>query len=342
MFVCLLTTLVVVACNLEAQAANGSRKLDFEPAAPSFGVIRRALGEDLRLEVSVRNRSETAFDLREVQVGCGCMSVEVVSPGEIAPGEAGTLRVTLSHHRARVGRASYPLTVMDGLQVIASVPITYEYDPPIYADHVELFIDADEPREARAATSVWLRRRQPGDMAPKVVCDSPHFQANLRKPAESRNWNGQYSLEVTCAADALPAGTAKAIVAVYLSSSETPDLSIPVHCTVRPPVSAQPAALLLGAVRGGKAVRRVIRLTSRKPFTVESVAASTAQLSVNEKEGDSDGPEEPDAMLERSYEVVVSPDPGSSGAFEAEVRIALGGAVGGQIVVPVVAEVLAD
>lgn len=332
----------MLACQCVQAFGASPPKLVFEPAAPSFGAIRRALENDLALEVNVRNESETAFDLRQVQIGCGCMAVEVVSPGALKPGASGKLRITLDRHRVRTGLSSYALTVIGATGgPVASVPVTYDYDPAIYAEHTELFIDAEEPAGAEAATTVWVRRPDRGASAPRVECDSDYLEARLQPIPEPPT--GRYRLNVACRSDAPAIGHLNATLAIYLPGSSKPDVSIPLHCRIEPPVSVRPAAVLLKSVRPGQELRRTLRLTSRKPFTVKSITTSSGELRVKEKQA-TDGKVQRGALAEQVYELVIRPQGGggNDAAFEAEVRIDIDSPAVFQLVVPVVGELAED
>lgn len=333
--------LLAILAGLHDVQVLGATDLDieFEPAKPTFGVVRRALDEDLVLDVTVRNRGGDRVDIGHVQIGCGCMQVEVLGSSLVASGGSGQIRITLDHHRARVGRVSYPLTILNGSQPLASVPVTLTYDPPVYAEHSELFIDAEKPAGAMTTTTVRVRQPRIPDVEPQVECDSPHFSASLRKIAESQP--GEYQLEVRFGADPPRIGNTRAAVTVRLAGSPAPDLTLPVHCVIRAPVSARPAVVLFKDLLVGKEVRRAIRLTSKVPFTVKSVATSSRDVKVVERDPGT-GRRLSDPLIERTYELVVRPADAGVGAFTADIQFDIESPVGFRLVVPVVGEILDD
>lgn len=313
----------------------GTAKLEIEPESPSFGVIDHALEKDLVLEATVYNRSDTPFDLRFARVGCGCMSVEVLSPGLVAPGESGQLRVTLDHDLVRVKTAKYPLTIMDGDKPVASAVVSYTYDPPVHAESSELFIDSEDVSGVTASTAVWVRRPGTGHGKPRIECDSPHFEATLAPGSEP----GHYELQVACADDGPPVGSTEASVALYLPGSAKADLTVPVRCMIRPPVAAYPPAVLLKPLRRGDEVKRSLSLKSRKPFTVGTITASSPQVTVSAQVAGADVPDV-DGMISRTYELTIRPPVAGDDAFEAEVRIEIAGTEPFEVVVPVVGEII--
>jgi hypothetical protein len=337
---CLWPLTILFAIGLSARTASGVADvhLEFEPAAPTFGVIDRVMADDLTIEVTVHNRSDEAFDLRGVTVGCGCMTARVVKPGLIEPGERGTVRITLDHKKARVGPATYPLTIFDGADPVASAKVAYEYDPPVLAESPELFVDAEGGETAATSTTLWVRR--PGADAggpPLVECDSGHFRVALSMPPAPAP--GQYQLDVSCNPRDLPIGTSAANITISLAGSSKPDLIIPVHSTVRAPVSVRPPTVLLKELTAGGEVRRTLRLTSSKPFAVKAIASS----SVEPADGGGQVGRAPQdgAAVERCYEVVVRPAAaGSAGTFEAEIRVSIESPVAFELVVPVVGEIV--
>lgn len=326
--------------------AGAGQRLQFDPPAPSFGVIKEALNDDPVLDVSVRNESDAAFDLRNVQIGCGCMSVEVINAGPIAAGATGTVRVKLDRHRARLGAASYGLTVLDAKgNPIASVPVSYEYDPPVFADHTELFIDAEElaaTATARAVTVVRVRRDGVGIDDLRVECDSEHFTAALKPSAPTEP--KAYSLIVTCVAAGAPLGNTSAVIRVYLPGAKDPDLVIPLSCTIRPPVTAHPAALLLKPVRAGEQVTRTIRLQSSRQFSLGSISASSRDVSAKERQVDESNRSPGATQFERVLEVVIRPSHEArvAGTIEAEIRVDVKSSTPFQLIVPVAGEVTTD
>lgn len=337
---CLLALLAM--CNQATDAPGAPQdKLEFSPSAPSFGVIENAPLTNMTLDVTVTNRGDVAFDLRQVQIGCGCMDAEVVSPGNINSGESGKIRVTLKRSSIRLGPSQYPLTVLEGSNPVASVPVTYTYEPTVYAEQADLFIDSDGgPAEKGTQTVVHVNRPRAGAAPPEVKCDSDLFSVKLSPVAPSSP--GQYQLSVTCAKNAPPIGNVTATVTVRLAGSSTPDLTIPLHCSIRPPVSTYPAAVLLKTLRAGHTIRRTLRLESHEPFTVESVGSSSAEIEVRQQDPQETDVRDDDGRITRAYELVISPTSKPGATFDAEVRFTIGGRAAFELVVPVIGEVTGD
>lgn len=324
-------------------ASAAPPSVEFEPAAPSFGDILRQMETNLTLDIRVHNGTDSAFELRDVGIGCGCMSAEVPEPGAVAPGDAGTVRVTLDRKGVRPGRFAYPLTLMAANQPIASVQVAYHYDPAVAAEPTELFLDAEAGATSAvvAEATISVRRAEfRRGPAPRVECDNSSFAASLRKPPGASD--GQYELQVTSLVHGLAIGNTEVAVALYLPGSETPDLVIPLHCMTRPPVVAHPATVVLKPVRRGRAVRRTFRLASRTPFTVASIESSSPEMKVAELPAPADARVDGDAM-ERVYELVIQPgDATAADTFEAEVRIEVKSPAKFRLVVPVTGEVVRD
>lgn len=325
------------------------RKVEFEPAAPSFGSISRRPDADLTLDVTVRNRSKETLDLRAVQIGCGCMSAKALDPASVAPGAAGIVRITLDHRRLRIGRVAYPMALLHADQPYAMVNVEYDYDPAVAVEPAELFIDVEGGEASGGSTDAVVLVRRPvrqGEPPPRVECDDERFTAELLAPAGASR--GQYRLDVRSAADALPVGNTDTTLAVFLPGSTAPDLTVPLHCTVRPPVTAQPEAVALKPVRGdGATVRRTLTLVSRRPFTVKSIGSSSPAMTVTERKPAGGDVAAEDGSFRRTYELDIRPtaaagDPaaGAGDTFEAEVRVEVRSPAEFRLVVPVVGEII--
>lgn len=331
----LIVALAISGSTAYSIAGAAAPELQFEPDVVSFGIIGRALEQDMTLDVAVRNVSGEPFDLRTVAIGCGCMSAEVLNPGLLQPAEAGTVRVTLNHRRVRPGKASYPLTVVDGPENVASVDVTYDYAPIVSADHFELFMDSEQVAVEGLATAVRVRRSA-AKSPPRVECDHKSFIATLT-PSSAEV--GLYELRVKCADKVPPVGRLDATVSVYLPGSEEPDLKIPLLCRIPLPVTARPATVALKTLRSGEEVRRTVRLTSRGPFTVKAVTSASAAMSVVEKAGPGAKAAAVIGGFERTFELTIRPD--VTGLFKTEVRVAVDAPVEFQLSIPVVGEVVA-
>lgn len=327
-----IAVVVGAACPM-ARAAEP--RLEFDPPVVSFGVLGRALDQDMSLEVKVRNVSDAPFDLRTAAIGCGCMSAEVLNPGLLEPDEAGTVRLTLNHRRVRPGKATYPLTVVDGPENVASVDVTYDYAPVVSADHFEFFIDSEQVALDGLVTPVRVRR--PGHPStPRVECDNKNFKVTLTPSAAA---DGTFELRVSCAGKVPPVGQIDATVSVYLAGSEEPDLKVPLLYRIPLPVTSRPGTVALKTLRSGAEVRRTVRLMSRGPFSIKSITSSNEAMTVVEQAGAGEKTGTVDGGFERTFELTIRPD--VTGLFEAEVRLAVDGPVEFELSIPVVGEVVA-
>jgi hypothetical protein len=254
--------------------------LVFQPTAPSFGRITRDTGSDPQIVITVRNATASAYTITSVAAGCGCMSADVEVPTRLEAGGVLSIPVRLRFAELAVGRSVYYLSLLSGPSILGQVEVTYEYDPPVVAQVRDLHLAIADPAGQRTVETIITAR---------------HGQRTLRANAGSKllglrldaiaHEPARYSLVAGLVEDH-PVGEREYAISISSGGSDAPDLIIPLHVSVAPPVTLRPQMILLGSVVRDADIVRQITAAPIAGYRLASVATSSDALRVRQLDTD--------------------------------------------------------
>ena len=302
----------IVSVTLLATTIGFAGKLRCEPAELTFGTVIRADGIDRRLDVRLVNDSSRSIEIRQVSIGCGCMSAELTGPGVINPGEHSVVRITLQSHLMRVGAAQYPLSIVGpGGDTLAVATVHYEFRPRLKSIPRDLLLADDDGDGVYEGRALLVLEEALQNAEIRALSENSLVDCELSRSSSNPC---EWQLRVLTKRDA-PFGHLRDRVYCYLDDGEERELAISVSGDRRPPTVAKPARLVLGELHDLQPIKRRFRLVGADlPDLRVSTSCDWVTVALAN-----------DTAAEREYVVSIDPSASPSTVINERVEVSFGG-----------------
>jgi hypothetical protein len=240
-----------------------------------FGTVAR--GSKVRHAFKLVNRTQQDVHIMSWEAKCGCTDIKIGAQ-DIPPGTQTNIEAVIDTTRFQGFKPS---------------GLTLHIDRPQYA-RVELnlscFIRGDIlvnpgqadfqviPRSSERAVTLTLNYYggQTNWGVTKMVTQSPHVVAKVEQQSRSE---GQASYLLTATLKpTVPTGFFKDEITLYTNDPSSPTIPISVTANVQSAVTVAPSILMLGRVKPGAEVKKVVAVRSAQGFKLTSVKADKPDL----------------------------------------------------------------
>jgi hypothetical protein len=273
-----LTVLGLAAATLTSARAQSWADQLIPERAFDAGTVAR--GSKVRHTFRLVNRTDQEVHIASWQTKCGCTEVNVGSRS-VPPGTQTTIEAVLDTTRF-LGYKPSGLTLVLDRPSYASVEINLSCfirgDINLNPGVVDFGI---VPRSSNPKPTVSLSLTYSGGQAnwgiTRMQTRSPRVSAKLQEQGRSGGGQVQYLLTATLDPTDI-SGYFKDEISLYTNDPGGQPIPVAVSGAVQSAVTVSPSPLVVGQIKAGQSINRVLMVRSQQPFKLSSVHSTRDEL----------------------------------------------------------------
>jgi Protein of unknown function (DUF1573) len=244
-----------------------ARKM-FQDTKAEFGTV--ALGSKTEHIFEFTNLYKEDVHVASVRTSCNC-TIPSVEVANAKSWEKGAIKATFNTAGGFVGQRGATVTVTFDKPYFAEVQLSvsgFIRNDVVFNPGSVNFVEVDKGVELTRAIAVEYAGRSDWRIT-DVRSGNPNFEVELKDPILSPG-KVRYEMHVKLKGDA-PEGRISDYLSLITNDSATSSVKVPVEGRVVAPLTVSPQSLVLGTLKAGETIKKVVVVKARTPFKVLKV-----------------------------------------------------------------------